>query len=292
MTVTIGLPVYNCEATVLKTLRSIFAQTYSDWELVIVDDGSTDRSAEILRAVRDPRVTVLSDGKNLGLVPRLNQIIAYSGRPFICRMDADDLMHPERVERQMAFFAENPSVDVVGTMAISIDDDDRPYRLRSGNTAGLRDPVSVLQRGGLIHASIIAKREWCAANPYSDDYPRAEDFELWLRTCQTSHLAQLDKPLYYNREVGQVSLAKYRRSSRMVRKVSRSYGPGLVGRVRTAKLLARSHAKETLYRLFALAGQASRIAERRGKPLPKEEEVRARQAIDLVLQTPVPGIDG
>jgi glycosyltransferase involved in cell wall biosynthesis len=73
---TIGIPFYNAEAYLGDAIRSIFAQTYHDWELILVDDGSTDRSLEIARAVRDPRVRVISDGQNRRLPYRLNQITA------------------------------------------------------------------------------------------------------------------------------------------------------------------------------------------------------------------------
>src|SRR3954468_15780628 len=100
--VTIGLPFVNSGETLPNAIRSVFAQTYDDWELILCDDGSTDISLEIARSVRDARVRVLSDGKNVGLPCRLNQIAAVARGEMLARMDADDLMHPNRIAAQVA----------------------------------------------------------------------------------------------------------------------------------------------------------------------------------------------
>ncbi len=92
--VTVGLPVYNPGSFLSWAIRSVFAQTYSSWELVVVDDGSTDGSLERLRKIEDPRVRVLTDGKRRGLPYRLNQVLEEASGDFIARMDADDLMDP------------------------------------------------------------------------------------------------------------------------------------------------------------------------------------------------------
>ena len=108
--VTIGLPFLDCAGTLRETLQSIFAQTHTDWELLLVDDGSRDGSLEIAQAVDDARVRVVSDGSNRGLVHRLNQIADLARARHLCRMDADDLMHPRRVEAQLGFLEAHPDV--------------------------------------------------------------------------------------------------------------------------------------------------------------------------------------
>src|SRR5512140_3729418 len=118
--VTIGLPIYNAGALLRDTLRSVFAQTLTDWELLAFDDGSTDGSGEVLRGLRDPRVRVLSEPENRGLAARLNFIHANARGRYIARMDADDLMHPERLARQVEFLAARSDVDVVGCALVSL----------------------------------------------------------------------------------------------------------------------------------------------------------------------------
>jgi glycosyltransferase involved in cell wall biosynthesis len=289
--VTIGLPFFNCERTLLRALRSVFAQTFGDWELILVDDGSTDRSAGLAAAVRDRRVRLVADGVNRGLVARLNQITALARSAYVCRMDGDDLAHPERVATQLAWVREHRGVDVVGTAAVAIDADDRPSRLRAIRESILRDPREVLRRGGLIHPSTMARVEWLRRYPYDPEFLRAEDHELWVRSFAGSTLHHLPQPLYFYRESGPVSLWNYRRSCATERRILRRYGPALIGRAATGSSIARSYLKETCYCAFAAAGQTARLVALRGTPLTAAQRAEAEQAISAVLRTRVPGID-
>ena len=108
MPITIGIPFYNAETYLADAIRSIFAQTYQDWELILIDDGSTDRSVEIARAVKDPRVRVISDGQNNRLPYRLNQITALARFDLVGRMDADDLISPAKFEKQKSILDAHP----------------------------------------------------------------------------------------------------------------------------------------------------------------------------------------
>ena len=101
MPITIGIPFYNAEVYLADAIRSIFAQTYQEWELILVDDGSTDSSLEIARSVKDSRVRVIADGVNRRLPYRLNQITAEAKYDLIGRMDADDIISPVRFEKQL-----------------------------------------------------------------------------------------------------------------------------------------------------------------------------------------------
>ena len=120
--ITVGLPFFNNRRTLPDAIRSIFAQSLNDWELLLVDDGSTDGSLEFARAIRDPRVRLVCDGSNRKLAARLNQIAELAPSEFIARMDADDLMHPNRLRRQIELFRGQPGLDVVGTAAFTIDE--------------------------------------------------------------------------------------------------------------------------------------------------------------------------
>lgn len=291
--VTIGLPFFNCERTLLSAIRSIFAQTWQAWELILVDDGSTDTSCEIAARVRDPRVRLVADGENRGLVARLNQIAQMARFPYVCRMDGDDLSHPDRLAVQMAYLEAHPELDVLGTMAISIDAANRPRALRTGGPHFLRDARTMLRaRGGaLIHPSVMARAEWMRRFPYDPEFVRAEDMELWVRASTTSHLEQLPRVLYFYREDGAINLASYRKSCATSRKVVRRYGPDLLGPLETLALVARYHVAELCYRAFAKLGQAERLIARRGIPLSGDEVAQARATITHVVDTPVPGIE-
>jgi glycosyltransferase involved in cell wall biosynthesis len=289
--VTIGLPFLDCARTLERAIRSIFAQAWRDWELLLVDDGSTDGSGAIAAAVRDPRVSLLSDGRRRGLVARLNQIASLARGPYLCRMDGDDLAHPDRLAKQVAWLDAHPEVDALGTLAVAIDGDDRPSRLRGGDPAVLADPGALLRGGGLVHPSVMARTAWARRFPYDPAFVRAEDRELWVRAGPRSTLAQLGEPLLFYRETGPVNLANHRRSCATDRLVLRRYGPERLGRLEIALLLARSHAKEACYRLFSAAGASARLVALRGVPLTPAERAAAEAAIARVLATPVPGLD-
>jgi len=199
--VTIGLPVYNPGPFLSYAIRSVFAQTYPSWELVVVDDGSTDGSLERLRRIEDPRVRVLTDGKRRGLAYRLNQILEEASGDFIARMDADDLMDPRRLERQVAYLLENPGLDAATTGAYMIDQRNQPFALWPARQPSLQD---VLSWGGYLHASLLARRDWYQKNPYSLEYPRAEDREFFVRTWNTATIGVLAEPLYFYRWFGVV----------------------------------------------------------------------------------------
>jgi len=116
--VSVALPVYNGERFLFEAVSSVFAQSLSDFELIIVDDGSTDRTPAIVSrfAQSDARVRVIRNDTNKGIIPSLNSGIETARAPFIARMDADDRMHPERLAEQVAFLEKNTDIDVVSCL--------------------------------------------------------------------------------------------------------------------------------------------------------------------------------
>ncbi|MFN3776080.1 glycosyltransferase family 2 protein [Sphingomonas parapaucimobilis] len=120
--ITVALSVYNNAGYLAQALDSILAQTFADFELVIVDDGSTDGSAAIIDcyAATDPRIRVIRQA-NQGLVASLNHIMAVARGPYIARMDGDDVALPERFARQVGFLDANPDHGVIGTQIWTID---------------------------------------------------------------------------------------------------------------------------------------------------------------------------
>ena len=161
--ISIGIPFYNAEAYLEDAIKSVLAQTFQEWELILVDDGSSDGSLDIAKKYEqlDSRVRVISDGLNKKLPTRLNEIIKEAKFDFIARMDADDLMDVERLVKHYAFLSANPEYDLVTTGMYSID--------QSNEVLGKRLPENRIMQaneilGGLtnlLHASMLAKKEWC-----------------------------------------------------------------------------------------------------------------------------------
>lgn len=288
MTLTIGLPVYNCERTLEVAVQSIFAQSVRDWELILIDDGSTDGSLEIARSISDARVRVISDGKNRGLVYRLNQISYMAEGTYIARMDGDDIMHPERLEAQVMFLEQNSDVDVVGTATFTIDADNRPMGKRA---TGRFDPsaTSILRAGLFVHPTVVGRREWFLENPYDPAFIRAEDRELWVRTSARSRFARISEPLFYYRETDKINIASYLQSCRTDQMIFRKHAPDIIGTIETQSLVLRSKLKALVYITLGNLGMGSKLLRSRNSPLNTSEVQTQMEVIKRILQTPVPG---
>ena len=288
-TVSIGLPFFNARRTLADTVRSVLAQSYRDWELILIDDGSSDGSKELVMQIRDPRIRIISDGVNLGLSARLNQISSLAQGTYLARMDADDLMHPERLSRQIAFLQANPQVDVVDTTTYTVDDDLTPLGIRGEEPLDCR-PEAVLRNGLLIHPTIMAKTDWYRSNPYDGVYVRAEDRELWCRTCTTTKFARLCEPLFFYREGLAGNIRNYVSTGVTVRKILRQYGPPMIGSWRTSVLQWQFLLRNFVYRAATALGMQGRLIQRRNRTLSGNEQGLAKAILQEILCTPLPGL--
>lgn len=113
--VTILMPVYNGERFLRQTIESILNQTFTDFEYLIIDDASTDTSRDIIRCFNDPRIRLVENVKNDGLIKTLNRGLALAQGEYIARQDQDDISHPTRIEKQFAFLNDNPEIVLLGT---------------------------------------------------------------------------------------------------------------------------------------------------------------------------------
>lgn len=209
--ISVGIPIYNAEKFLDYAITSVLAQTHQNWELILIDDGSTDNSLEIAKKYEalDSRIKVISDGLNKKLPARLNQLIDESKYDYIARMDADDMMHPKRLETQLKFLEDNPQFDLVSTGLVSIDADNLAYNYRHVPKM-LTEFPNPLQAYPITHPSVFARKAWYLRNKYSTQYPRCEDFELWCRAIsnQDFNMAILPDLLLYYREEGNIEASK------------------------------------------------------------------------------------
>lgn len=215
MKVSIGIPFYNAEEYFYHAIDSVVKQSYKDWELILVDDGSTDSSLQIAEkfARKDNRIRIISDGLNKKLPYRLNQIIDESKGEYIARMDADDLIHPDRIKIQLEFLEKNNNFDLVSTGVVSINDKNQIRGIRC--LENIYTDFSIVKRNyPIVHASVLARKSWYNRNQYDISLPRSQDFELWCRTISNNDLkiAVLPQALYYYREEGLVTYEKLLKS--------------------------------------------------------------------------------
>ncbi|HCT72562.1 glycosyltransferase family 2 protein [Psychrobacter aquimaris] len=213
--ISIGIPIYNAEAYLEDAIKSILAQTHELWELILIDDGSTDASLAIAKRFEeaDHRIKVIADGINKKLPARLNQLIEEANYDYIARMDADDLIHPDRLAIQLSFLEKNPEYDLVSTGVVSIDNFNKVYGCRHVDQI-YTEFEEIAAAYPIVHAAVLAKKSWYERNKYNENYPRSEDYDLWCRAIsnQDLNLAVLPDLLYYYREEGNLSLSKITRS--------------------------------------------------------------------------------
>lgn len=193
--VTVLMPVFNAAPFLAEAVDSVLAQSYRDFELLIVDDGSTDASAKILSGFHDPRVRLVRNEANTGIVCSLNRGLKLAeGTRYIARMDADDISLPARLERQVAFMDAHPEVGVCGTWLESFGAGLRALWSPPCDDDAIR--CSLLFESVLYHPTIVFRRSLLDrhAITYSAEFPHAEDYELWSRLsdiCSCANIAEV-----------------------------------------------------------------------------------------------------
>lgn len=280
MPVTIAIPFYNADKYLADAIRSVFAQTYQNWELILIDDGSTDKSLEIAKSIKDPRVRVLSDGKNKKLAARLNEITQLAQYDYIARMDADDLMHPRRIEIQMEILEKNPELDLVSTGVYSMYNNNELIGIR-GNDVDFYDFKSlVLKKKNFVHAALIAKKTWYQRNKYDESLPFAQDRDLWLRASLKNDFRALSikSPLYFYREEGNVTKRKLLKAYSLERNMFIKYHNEY-----PFSLLFRSYFKSIVVILLDIIGQIKILQSKRSNiSLSKEHVNDFNESFELI----------
>lgn len=177
--VSVLLPVYEGERYLREAVDSILNQTFTDFELIIIDDASPDRSGEIISSYDDPRIRFIQNGTNLGLTATLNKGLELACGKYIARMDQDDISYPERLSKQVAFMESRPELAASGTWAREIDEEgniigDRRITVGEQMTYGFWWPCPI------IHPSAIIRRSLLGGLRYNPDVGHAADYDLWL----------------------------------------------------------------------------------------------------------------
>ena len=199
--VSVLLPCCNGGATLGLALHSLLAQTFPHFEILFLNDGSTDNSVDIARAFGDPRIRMLGDVTRRGLPTRLNEGVAQAKGRFIARMDADDISFPTRFERQLAYLTAHPGVDLLGCRAVVFSGQGVPMGMLPFAATHAELCARPWRNIPLPHPSWMGRREWFQRHPYRlPEVRRAEDQELLLRSCTTSRFACLDEVLLAYRQ--------------------------------------------------------------------------------------------
>lgn len=190
--VSVLMPVYNAEKYLVEAIDSILNQSYSDFEFLIINDGSTDRSEEIILSFSDPRIRYIKNEGNLKLIKTLNKGMQLCTGKYIVRMDADDISDPARIERQVSFMEHNPEVGLCGTWFASFDEKGKKGECRYARE---HDEICFKQlyQIHLSHGTAIFRMSIINESDFrfDVDFPHAEDYDLFTRMSLKTRLTNL-----------------------------------------------------------------------------------------------------
>lgn len=219
--VTVLMPVYNGERYLWEAVESVLGQSYKNFEFLIIDDGSTDRSAEIVQSYSDPRIRLVHNSNNQGIIATLNKGIELARGKYVARMDSDDISLPSRLKKQVAFLESHPEVGICGSwIRVFGDGRDEVWRLPTDHR---KIVCSLLFNSVLPHPSVLMSLKILKMHSlnYNPLYVSAEDYAFWIKAAQYTTLANIDEVLLWYRlhpqQVGQQNIVEQQLSSRHLR---------------------------------------------------------------------------
>jgi len=198
--VTVFIPVFNREQYVGEAIESILAQTFSDFEILLVDDGSTDSSVDKIRSYSDPRIRLVCNKENLGIPKTRNKGVELARGQYMAMLDSDDRAYPNRLEKQVTFLDDHPEYAQVGSWCRMMDKDGRPLK-KIKRQPTLPDDIHAqfLFRCAMSNRSIMARTAILQEYGYRNDFPRCQDYELHVRLAKKYKLGNIPECLVYGR---------------------------------------------------------------------------------------------
>ena len=291
--VSVLMPVRNGAAFLTAAVESILHQDFTEFELIIVDDGSTDATPMLLAdfAARDKRLVLLQQPA-LGLVAALNRGLAAARAPLVARMDADDVAMKQRLGLQLAFLAANPEIALVGSAMEVIDAQGRPLRNMNLPTTPQEIRKILPVRNCIAHPTVMFRRAAVAGvGGYRAQFAQAEDYELWLRLSERHALAALPAPLLqYRQHLHQITWLSH--EQRILSELTASAAAEVRGAGRADPAAAIACADKSALRIcgwseaqIALAIATKAVDTARAARQAKQKKT-ARAAMNLALRQP------
>lgn len=288
--ISILMPVHNVKPYLELAVKSVFAQTYPNWELIAIDDASTDFSGEFIQRIQDPRIKLFRNEVNLGLPRSVNRAIENATGDYMARFDGDDMLVPERLEAQLAFAEANPDVDMHGTGSFSTGADLQLLMVWKPPTAHAQITRRPAWDIPVMNGAMFANSDWWRhwKHDTRTGYPGVA-FEINFRCHRDSVLANIPDPLYIYRFFGNTSswrkrtLGVYRKAQVLAR---HGFRKGMV--LQTLSGLASLAPRPFLYILLDLTHQNRGIVKSMSLA-PTEEEKRAyTNAVEVIRSTELP----
>ena len=285
--ITVAMSVYNNAPYLAAAIESICAQSFADFEFVIVNDGSSDESGAIIDrfAASDSRIRAIHQ-PNAGLIASLNRILDEARGTLIARMDGDDIALPERFARQVAYLDAHPHIGVLGTGCSCIDEQGKPHLYRFENVVSTEEILDDLKNGPpLCHPSVMMRTEVVrAVGGYHRSYAHCEDYDLWLRLSERVPLANLpDRLLLYRQSPTQVS-NRHGYAQKIGAAIAwMAHEERLAGRPDPTEHLVALPAMADLDRVFGREGVFRKVREKVALGIVYDPAVLRAEGFDLML---------
>ncbi|EQB8583133.1 glycosyltransferase family 2 protein [Escherichia coli] len=196
--VSVLIPVYNAEKYIERSLNSIINQTYKNLEIIIINDGSTDRTLDIIRTFTEKRITVVNNEKNLKLIKTLNLGLNLCNGKYIARMDSDDISDPERISKQVEYLEYNEKCVACGSQVRYFSEDGKTKRFQFIAPENSNDILSRMYISSpMCHPSVMFRRDVILNNnlEFNKNYPDAEDYHFWYLLSKYGELHNLQEQL-------------------------------------------------------------------------------------------------
>ena len=204
--VSVLLPAYNAEKYLAEAIRSVLSQTYSNFEFIIINDGSTDSTESIIKSFADERIKYVANENNIGLIATLNKGIALAKGELLMRMDADDICLPGRMASQLTFLKNNPEVGICGCNYIEFGKGSERHVKLSADHNEIY--AKMLFNSSLVHPSLMIRMNLLKnlSVVFDSGFPHAEDYELWSRLIFNCKFSNVDEYLFkYRLHEGQIT---------------------------------------------------------------------------------------
>jgi len=209
--VSIIIPCYNAVNYLQECLNSIYRQSFTDFEIILIDDGSSDATDKLIDKQTDTRIYSIKSKSNRGIAYCLNKAILKARGKYIARMDADDYMSPERLKLQVAFLEGNKQYGLVGSWHNIFQSNGIPFKRMEVPEEHEEIQLAMLFYNPISHPTVMLRKELLEANPYDLAYEKCEDYELWFRLMQTTKVKNLPMALVNYRIHQHSTLAQNRR---------------------------------------------------------------------------------
>lgn len=255
--ISVIMGVYNCASTLPDAITSIQAQTVSDWEFIICDDGSTDETWKIASEFQkqDNRIVLLRNDKNLGLNATLNKCLSVAGGKYIARMDGDDVCAPERFEKELALYDEHPEAGVV-SCSMSFFDDEGIFGKLIYDAAP--QPKDLLHGSQFCHAGALMRRdvlETMGGYSESKDTLRVEDYDLWVRMYAAGYRGFNTQEILYSMRddrnaISRRTLQSRINESKVILRAGKAFGCGYRAYIQATVPIVKGFCPTWLYQYF------------------------------------------